>query len=203
MSKIEIGKWSNLLRRMLAMSGVVDVAGELAPEISPTFVLESERPEWEFLKGAKLMSSQISVTKVVGQQSTGRLRNPVGSQILAVITKINWAILTGAANTAGVVLINRVQTIADLANIVASVCRDTRYPALNTSGLIVSQDNVGSAGDFFYNATSLDNTTHLMDLPFVLTPGFAIDVNAETAEVELRANIHWIERRLGELEVAT
>lgn len=197
MAKIEVGRFSELMRRYLSMAGVVQVTEELAPEISSVFILESERPEWEFLKGSKLCTSQISVTSVAAVQATGRIRNPVGSGVMAIIDKLNFSVDGNA-----VVICYRLETAVDLGFIVATMCRDTRFPALNVSALIASQDNVGTAGDFFFHSHLLALTSLQLELPVVLLPGFAIDINCETNATSLRGNVHWIERRLGEMEVA-
>lgn len=178
------------------MAGQVQVTSELAPEISAVFALESDRPEWEFLKGSKLCSSQISITALVANQATARLRNPVGSGAIAIISQIEFSV-----DAIATCLIYRVTATADLTTLVATITRDTRYPALDASALIASQQNIASSGDFFFNAHLLANTPQYVKVPFVLTPGFAVDVNCETLNVGLRGNVHWLERRIGELEV--
>lgn len=199
MAKIEIGRFSDLLRRLLSMSGVSTVASELAPEISPVFVLEQERPEWEFLKNAKLCTSQFSVTPVAAQFPQARLRNPPGSGIVAVFTDFNWAVgLTSVVN------LWRVTTLLDMAGPANTMSRDTRLAALNISGLIATQQTsaVALTGDFFYHAVNnAGEDTMPIKVPFVLTPGFAIDIGGETVNSSLRGNFHWLERRLGALEV--
>ena len=199
MALIQTGRYGDLLRRVLSMSGVTVVASELAPEISPVFILEAERPEWEFLKGAKLATSQISVGGVAAQTTSARIRNPPNSGILAIFQLFQFSVENNAT-----VLIAQRLTNNDLANVVATVLRDTRWPlVLNASALIASQtDNAGAfAGNFFYNEFALARTNHLLTVPFVLSPGFAIDIFIETVNVSCRGCFHWLERRQQPLEV--
>ena len=52
MSKIETGRFSDLLRRSLGMKGQELVSAELAPELSPTWQVESAlNQEWDWAKG--------------------------------------------------------------------------------------------------------------------------------------------------------
>jgi len=195
-SKIETGRFSDLLRRYLGMKGVSVVSSELSPELSPILVLESERPEWEFLKNEKLMASVFAQGGVVGQNTLYRLRNPAGSGVVAVITR--FMITTDLTE---IVIAERDDDNGNLATVLPTVSRDTRLPVLNASSLIASQaNNVVVTGESWWTARLLANSDAPQDVQFVLTAGHEIDLVQLGANVAIRGWVHWRERRLDVLE---
>lgn len=60
----------------------------LVPEIAPGLTLESDRPEWGFLKGEIRYAQSADVTSGVGLFPTIQLINPFRSGVLAVIEQI-------------------------------------------------------------------------------------------------------------------
>lgn len=196
MSKIEVGRYSELLRKLLSMKGVVDVSGELSPEISPVFILEAERPEWEFLKNEKVMSSTFAVNAVAAQNAVYRLRNPLGSGVVAVIN--TFMIQVESDST---VLAERSVEQGNLATILPTVSRDTRLPVLNASALISSQaNNVVFTGESFWTALLLANAFVPQVLDFVLTAGHQFDLIEVDNNISIRGWVQWRERRLDVLE---
>jgi len=195
-SKVEVGRYADLLRKLLSMKGVVDVAPELSPEVSPVFIMEADRPEWQFLKNEKLMSAVFAVTGVVAQNSAVRLRNPAGSGVVATIEHI---ILSG--NMALELFYERNTIQAALATVLPTVARDTRFPQLNASSLLSSQgNNIASSGEAWWSARAPAEAAVVTDIAMVVTPGHQIQLNTVTSNVSIRGTITWRERRLDELE---
>jgi len=199
-SKIERGQFSQLLRRYLQMSGQYHVADELSPEISPGFTLESERPEWEFLKGNRLMSCAYSIGPTAGVQSSHRLRNPTGSGVVAIITQVNFGV-EDQAGTRAVVSITRNPDTGDLSSNTPTISRDTRYAGVNTSALIGSAQTVGLTGDTWFSAICLNDQVIIVPTEFVLTPGNQVQITAIQNNTTLRGAWQWLEKRLDQLEV--
>ncbi len=196
MSKVERGQFSSLLRRYLGMTGVSDVVDELAPEISATFPLEVERPEWEWLKGAKLMSNRNTVSAGVGAVSSQRYRNPATSGVVAVF----YAIRVGSPTLGSFFLTNSFLGV-DLASTNGSCPRDTRNRTFG-SAIIASNANASAGGVSFDSTLALASTSVqlLKGYPFVLTPGNELNVTTGVLNVEMEVSAHWLEKKLDELE---
>lgn len=214
MSKIESPRFSSLLRRYLGMVGQASVADELSPEISPGIQLEGERPEWEFLKGAKLMSAPLNVTGAAGTTSAFRFRNPSTSGVIAIFggrpneAMCELSMDAQAGATAAVQFQSRADSGVNLTATLAGIPRDTRYTnvAANTSALIGSQTNnlVGAAGDIFHGglSTNLGIIPVYFRFTFVLTPGNELNIVFPVANTSTRGGILWLEKRIDQLEVS-
>ena len=201
MSKIEIGRYSELLRRQLGMKGVTEVAGELSPEISPTFVLEGPGAEWDFLKAVRGCRCADEQLGAVGFASVFRLRNPVGSGVIAVVDAV-------AVTPEGTVQIGvaRGQIFGELANLLVTVVPDLRWGAVGatTTTLIFSSAAAGGGpgGDVIARARPLGLTEWLYREPIVLMPGTNLDWGMGFGSTN--ENVHgwaaWRERQLPALE---
>ena len=203
MSKIEIGRWSAQLRRMLGMKGVSDVSTELSPEISPTFQLEGPTAEWDFLKGVRLCSASTTLLGVAPNQSVIRLRNPPASGVIAIVQAISYRLpaTTGASIQKGV-------SALDLATVRLTALRDERWapavPGLNRSVLILSRTDAGGipvGPDVLWSMTSLGNSIIRYPSPVILTPGTHIDVSTDGGNVALDVSFSWSEREVSALEL--
>lgn len=204
MPNIERGQFSSFLRRYLGMTGTSDVVAELAPEISPSLTLESERPEWEFLKGAKLMSGWATIPALAANSSYIKLRNPAapdvgGSRgVVAIFTRI----VISCSLLAEIRVTTNVDTGANLATTFKTVPRDRRLPNVafpGNSALFLSGD-YATLGDTWYGFSAIANTPHVVEEPFVLTPGFDIGVVSITQNTTLIVAFEWLEKRLDPLE---
>lgn len=200
MSKIEVGRWSEQLRRMLGQKGESIVAGELSPEVSPTIQLESSTAEWAFLKHVRLSALATRVAPGVGFLSILRLRNPADSGAIAVIEKL---ILT--IGTTDLLILTLGTTPTDL-TAVATTVRDSRWDAggaVGQNALVASSSNAIAA--FTGTATILEiefvaNTPFTYDIPFLLLPGRMFEVGATGNNTRLNAVVAWRERSLPALE---
>lgn len=197
MSKIERGQFSSMLRRYLGMTGVSDVVDELAPEISATFPLEVERPEWEFLKGAKLMSGASLVAAVAVKKGVYRLRNPSTSGLVAIFESI-WM----SSEISAQFQLTREATETDLATVEASVARDTRYSTTMASALVLSSEAVAAPTGTSFHTTFNFSAGPPVEFrtPIVLTPGHALQVICNNVNVAFYVSAHWLEKRFDELE---
>lgn len=199
-TKLERGQFSDFLRRYLGMTGSTEVAGDLAPELSPVLILEAERPEWEFLKSNRLMSCAFSIGPQVGATSAHRLRNPTNSGVVAIVTTANFAIEVTGGGGRSVVSFTRNVDSGDLSSNTPTISRDTRYPGVNTSALIGSAQTVGLTGDTWFSTIVQSDVNCHVDVAFVLTPGNQIQMTALQTDVILRGTWQWLEKRIDPLE---
>ncbi|MFQ1042880.1 hypothetical protein [Gilliamella sp. CG16] len=203
MSKIEIGRYSDLLRRALSMVGQVDIASELSPELSPTWQLEAATDEWEFLKGVKICSAAESVLANVGAAGQFVLRNPLDSGALAVVDEITFA---ASVNQDYVITVQTSQV--DLVNTALSVVRDLRWPMTGVAGqaamLPTFQNAVGAvpvgAGTIYFTRL-LGNTLGIYTKQIILPPGTRVYFGGLNANVGVRFSIAWRERGVQPLEL--
>jgi len=201
-SKIEIGRYSELLRRALGMAGTDVVAGELSPEISPTWVLEADPPELAILKSVRLVASSGALGPVAGQSARYLLTNPVGSGMVAVVTN-----LSVSAPIAYRVVVRMIRS--ELANFGLGPneagSRDSRWerPTASVSPIIFSQENnaLVIAGGFplddaFVRASERYSYTS----PVILAPSSSVFWGLVTQNTAASAAVSWYERPLPFLE---
>lgn len=201
MSKIEIGRYSELLRRMLGMKGTTEVAGELSPEISPIFVIEDPGAEWDFLKsvrGGRLAEIQVGVA---GFGSVVRLRNPVGSGVIAVVDLIS--ITPEGATNVGV---TRGTETTELFSLGVSVVPDLRWESeasiATTLRVSRASDVAGPVGDVLARTRPLAGSEFVYSLPIVMIPGTSVDwgVGFGSTNETIHTFAGWRERQLPALE---
>jgi len=202
-SKIEIGRFSELLRRMLGMKGQTEVAGELSPEISPTLVLEGPTAEWDFLKGVRGCACAEELAGGVGFTTRFRLRNPQDSGVIAEVH-----FLTMSSNLSPDFNVNRGQIFGELPQALVTVVPDLRWGAIGTTttALIFSGDNAsaaGPAGDLIATARVVSKTVFTYSVPTVLVPGTSLDwgLKAGITDGRVFTFAAWKERQLPRLEL--
>jgi len=200
-SKIETGRYGDLLRRFLNAKGTEDIAGDLAPEISPVFVLENNRPDWHYLKNERLAAFFTAQVSGASAGPTVRLRNPTGSGVIATFSTLDWSF---SANDHILIAMNLLD--ANLAGgVLPSTNRDGRQlmaVGQSNSALIVSFVlNAAPVGDvFFGNATAANEGAKYQE-PIVLSPGRSIDIGTtDVGVVTLRVSAAWVERALPAVE---
>lgn len=200
MSKIEIGRYSDQLRRMFGMAGVMEVAAELSPEITATIELEGPSAEWNYLKGVRDAGCGADIAAAVGFLGNNRLRNPVGSGVIATIKGVA---LTSVTSRASYVIARGVET-GDLAlGTVNTTVLDERWAALGQTSLIWSVTNLdaaGQAGRAFVRGRLLADTQVLYPFPIVLPPGTSLDFGSADSNIRIIAWAAWSERALPLLE---
>ena len=201
MSKIETGRFSELLRRGLGMKGVSEVAGELSPELSPTWQVEGITVEWDFLKGKKLCVATATVAAAVGFQSVIRLRNPATSRVLAVLDEVVWVTDPADSSSVRYGIAN-----VDLSVAGGTLVRDHRWEASSATvraALLFSTDNTGDTvdGQLVHRTSRAADVEAQLPGKIVLTPGDSVDLATGAVNVALQATYIWSERRLPDLEL--
>jgi len=199
-AKIETGRFSELLRRSLGMKGVENVAPELSPELSPTWQLESARnQEWDYLKGVMQLSGTAGQSAGAAG-GTFRLRNPEGSGVLLVVTKIQHV-----ASVAGIFRMNVLESNLSLLNPGFKQLRETRWPTnaagIYGVGLFNYQNNAGSVvSPRLVEMVVQANEIHTLDTQLVLRDGFQTTWGTAAIAVAY-TYIEWYERPVLKLEL--
>lgn len=203
MSKIEVGRYSGLLRRSLGMKGQQDVAADLSPELSPTWQLESDKPEWSYLKEVKELGFSERILANAGGGGRARIRNPGGSGILCVISHLRVS-----SNAAAILTARIGVTGLDLANGGIGVARDTRWrqTAFTQSAMALTfQSTPGTIGAgvgtlFVDQPVVLE--PYIYEAVIILAPGFEVDWGSNTVNTNISCTAVWTERQLPPLEAA-
>lgn len=202
--KIEVGRYSDFLRRLLAQAGQEEVAAYLAPELQAALVLEADRPEWSFLKNEKLASGQGTSAAAAALRSTVSIENPTGSNVIAVIEEIrvwfngDFVNIRTAYSTTGQVALTTKRA------------RDFRYGQGNQPGLnLVSNNTLTDAGyggtTFGYCEAGVALTNYRMHVwrdPIVLGPGTRLGAIGGTDNLAMVATYVWRERAMTRYELA-
>lgn len=196
---INVGRFNQILGRLLSMGGQEDPAGALSPEISPVLVMEADRPEWKFLGNERLVAAQISAVSTAGLAATGRLRNPSTSGVLGIVEGIIFS--TTATQRVQV----RLGVLGDtglLTPMVAQAARDSRLTT-TVGALRTSSDQVAGVGTVIYEGQLLANTSYIIGVtPIVLAPLSHVDVSgADLVAATISVNFAWRERAAEPFEV--
>ena len=206
MSKIETGRYSELLRKQLGQKGQELVAGELSPEISPVFGLEAAlwSLEWYYLKGVRALSGSDIIGANVLAGGHMRLTNPIGSEVLATVTRVSMT-----AKSIVEWAVNLEETGAILKSVGLSTARDGRWPrtaALFQSALTISftasSGAVPTGQGILHRGSAIADTLQSYSEQVVVPPGFALTWGSLTANVGVDLNVDWFERPVAALELS-
>lgn len=188
---------NQILAKRLTTPGAA-VAPGVAPELFPNLVLENDRPEWKYLAGEKLASmAGFAIAAVAASISTIRLRNPLGSNVLAIFEEIE---VQPASATD--VVISRITESGALGTEGGTASRDTRFA---DDALVTGHCRIQVTGGAIMvpglNAVPLrrwfsvaSGERVISRLPYVLSPGNAIDITTVTENITLLASAAWRER---------
>jgi len=202
-SKIEIGRLSDQLRRMLGMAGVEQIAAELSPEISPTIELEGRSAQWDFLKGVRGCGGAAEIPRVALGSTRYRLRNPPGSGVMGLVSFFE---MVPAADAQLIASVGDAVTNLPLGTVDTTVF-DGRWgqSGVARAALILSVDNtldVAPAGTIWMRSRRLLDEPFRLRYEIPLTPGRSLDWGTETGTLNIRmwSYILWQERGLPALE---
>lgn len=184
------------------MKGVELVSAELSPEISPTWTLEDNSAEWQFLKSVRLVGGSGQEGAVAAELGTFRINNPAGSGVLC---SVNFLALTPGGATNVHARIFNVEAAA-LTDGISTGPLDTRwnFPGTVISPVIFSaqtQVAVISGGVLIWNSTTNTNMLQQITMPIVLAPNSHLDIQAQTVNSSQRIIAHWHERGVSALEL--
>jgi hypothetical protein len=201
-NEILAGRYNRFLQKLLQMKGGPP-APQLSSEIGAGFVLFNG-VENRYLEGWDLFGNFSFRQANPGFNSKVRVRNPVGSNVVAVFQKIS---IFETANFQAYMLIT--QQLANLAvvnNTQVGLTMDARTQRLQ-SQLIWSEQNTDAvlAANKSWQGAGLANSTldviwdENQEIPIL--PGWAIDVVETTANQQVNVGWFWRERPLEESEL--
>jgi hypothetical protein len=187
-NEISEGGLNQILNRRLAMEGY-SPSPTLAPEVMPGLVLESDRPEWGFLKGEQLLGfSQSLGAGGAGAFGQAWFTNPTGSNTICVIERVS-------AHTTGNHAIIRIARSVDAGAIVGTLqnntWRDTRWAI---PGVLQVRTVITTLPALTYRTLAQATPSFPYDEPIVLGPGTTCHIYGETAATAFAFSCAWTER---------
>lgn len=211
--QIQTGRYGALLQRLL---GITDKnpSSHIAPEIQPVLVLESERPEWNFISGVReAKCAALFAAPGASNFSQILFTNPAGSNTIAVLDYVKLGASLGGSSTydwigAQVLTPNTSPNVGTF----ACITTDTRDPAniansalqtacrveghIDTS-LPTSRATTRSRCFQGASGSSAYWTPEKLEPRHVMTPGTQYVVSFATARnVEIGFEVGWRERAL-------
>jgi hypothetical protein len=202
-NEILVGRFNRFLQKLFAMKGGPP-APQLATEITPSFPLFSGA-ENRYLEAWDRYAAGVNVGPAAANMSGVRLRNPAGSNVVAVLERVS---MNEAQND--VIAVRWGTQGADLA--VVQALNFNRLDSRSRPGptLIFSNQATAPAVPVLTNqftieaADLLGHTSYVLmndeNQELVMLPGDAIQIEATTVNQNLRVFIWWRERFLEDSE---
>lgn len=192
---------NRLLRKRL---NTIPGFSQVTPELMPVFVIEGAEPDHEFLKGISLNGGLAVTNAVAGQLGNAVLWNPTGSGLLVTVQRFALRSSAAAEIIGGVVAL-----ATDRTTLTRTGPRDTRLRvdgvATTTTRARVSWDTTAAA---LVTTASNGQLYHLnavaqvwFDIPFVLSPGFALAFSCQLVNTAMQVSFVWKERPLNPSEL--
>jgi len=200
-NEINVGRYNRALQKLFGMKGEASVP-ILGSEITPSIVIPYG-VENRYLEQWNRFGVAMDVTATAGNQSTFRIRNPAGSNVIAVVEMLSYAPLSG--NDSGF-LIQFGQGGANLSTLPLARALDGRSQTLRPN-LIVSSDvglNASQIGTTILEGAIVQNTTFQFisnenqEMP--LAPGDTLQVAGGSNALRIACSLIWRERFLEESE---
>jgi hypothetical protein len=201
-NEILIGRWNRYLQKLLSMKGGPP-SPQLASEISATFEIEQPSVEDRVLLGWNSYAVFFNPAASVGNTSGAQIRNPAGSNVVAVINKITLF----ASGVTGVT-ISQASTTPDLATARVGFRRDARTGAQGSTCVTTQANAVTAfAGQSIQNHTIQAGGAEVEAIfpgnqEWPLLPGDTLRISTDALNVALVVNLIWFERALEESERA-
>jgi len=197
-NEILAGRYNRFLQKLFVMKGgppVPQLGGEVMPNI-PLFSGAENR----YLESWELFAIAATVVATAGQTNTLRLRNPTGSNVIAVVEK-----LTVASAAAQEIEVSLGTAITDFTALAAGGrdFRDRALPTLVGSTSVASQVPLGTRLARM-NVTTAGPTLDMIwdeNQEAIVFPGSAIQIDSTVVNTSLVACIWWRERALEDSEI--
>jgi hypothetical protein len=194
-NEILVGRYNRLFQKLFSVKGTAPVP-VLSTEIQPQIQVFTGA-ELRYLEGWDQFGVSAFQGAVVAQNSTVRFRNAIGSNMVAVLRKLEVSPAAGGGCT---VFMNR-DTAADLATLISAVSMERRGRLFST--LIISSTGAAGVGAAIWSqvmtANQLLPTMEEAAEGLVLSPGSSIDIQGPV-NTGLQVNCWWRERFLEESE---
>lgn len=182
------GGLNQLLTRRLGMK-LGSPAPAVAPEVFPSMNLESDRPEWGFIKGEQLMGyGELIAAGTAADYGQCWLINPVGSGTLITITRIS---ATTAGNHARIRTARSVDAGAAVGSLRTNGWMDTRWAG---SGVLLLRRVAITLPVLTYREVGMATNQMAFEKPIVLGPGTTCHFYGETPATAFSFDVQWMER---------
>jgi hypothetical protein len=187
-----------LTRRFNVLGGAP--SPQLTPEITPVYAF-LEQAQDQALMAVKLCTASLSQAAVAAKRGVLQLRNPTGSGIVAVVTRVA-AFHTDAGAQTQSFAVGLVP--GDLANLPAAggiTVRDTRWTGAPTCRFTSD----ASPATILNANLALQNTSQNQQLeylqPVVLSPGFSLQMSLGANNIVYAGSVAWAEIPLAPGEI--
>lgn len=201
MADIQVGRFGRLAQVLFDLKQAMTL-GQAMPDVLPTYNIEAPRPEMEIFSGNFLFWGHHEVAAVAGQNGQILFTMPAAAGRLAVIERIELPNVTGA----GLSWLLNVSTGTGVGAVVAGNSRDTRLNVVASTARVTLATSAVPSTTAFAKPVGATNGTVVFHGPIVVAPRGLSNANlliqAQTANVELRATILWRERAMGPQEAA-
>src|SRR5712664_1346908 len=199
-NEILVGRFNRALQKLFSMKGGPP-APQLASEITTNIQFNQMGNDFRYLEGWDIFGNQIFLAASVGNTAGYRLRNPVGSNVIAVVEKVSFQ------SSVATDVIMRVSTAlnqppGDLGTILSGAVLDIRSQRVPGSSVIPSDANPSVAfGAPFYrwsltaNGPSLDGILD-ENQELLILPGTAIQFETVQQNTIFVCATRWRERFL-------
>lgn len=200
-NEIQVGRFNAILHKLLDIKEGAP-SPQLSGDISPTIVLEHERPEWKFLGGERNCRGGLwRAAGGAGTYNKQGLFNPVGSGVIAVCRTV-WAVgqatnrlgIQKMANGVAMTGTTTAPTIMD------SRSRWTFAAEVKPTCQVRYEETANSTtpGTLFTEWNLSSTTIGLEPLPLniVLTPGYGFGLINLAANNWLACQFDWYERNI-------
>ena len=202
------GRFNRASQRIFNMKGPASV-NELASVIQPQISIHTDADQ-RFNESWESFGFILAGLSNAVNGSAVRVRNPTGSGVLALFTRIELQIAGGAA--ADFVVLEIGATVVDLTGAGTGIGRGLDTRTVRNTPLIITQNPAaGSAAlgtavsqyNFVAGVLNAETRRDFLDgfQRVVLLPGFAFQVRNATVNQNFQANFMWEERTLGDAEV--
>jgi len=200
-NEILVGRYARMLQKLFSMKGGVPVkqlAGELMA-VLPVFA----GVELRYLESWNRFGATVNQAAAVGVPTNVRIRNPVGSGVVAVLESIHLD-----STVVLEVLLRRSTTDTDYANVFTTFTLDPRSGgALTRSSSVFSGNQIATLGgfnigDFLIPANQGQELIANENQEITLLPGISYDLSTVAVNVALIVSLKYRERVLEESERA-
>jgi hypothetical protein len=199
-NEILVGRFNRFLQKLLGLKGGPP-APQLASDIGPTFEVEQVAVENRYLLTVDSFATTVTQAGVAAVISTIKLRNPVGSNVMAVFEKI--LVSSSVTETPALAMGTDQTDGGQVVALVGSNNLDSR--SARTSSLIFSRSAAASPPSqqaieqIQFTGQPYDFVGY-QNQEITLNPGRSIQVQQSSANTNLVVTWKWRERLLEESE---
>ena len=203
-NEILAGRFNRTMQKLFGMKGPASV-NELSSIVQPNYNFAGGN-ELRYLEAWDRFARGMQVGPVAAQNNGIRIRNPLGSGVIAVVESIFLSELTAVLQlvTLGGAF-GGAQTLTDLTSLVTTYyVPDSRGRSGGSCILSTMNNTAGLPAPIFNVVLAASANLELLDLvddQLVLLPGSAIEVFSGTVNHQLNCTFAWRERALEESEL--